>query len=182
MKISEIWKSCTLKYKYMDIVSHNKGCSVTHWQAKTDCHHQQQQLNYVRDTWRGRTDGRNAWFSPKSTGNYCNFYQLPIYQFNIAVWTVDNSTKQMLFFSILWRDIKRSCIPHPGLHRSCTPACAGLGPAASGMWQCTSRWLCHTLHGDAPRSPWWWCRSEHQPEHSVAQSCRLEAVHRKTGY
>lgn len=30
----------------------------------------------------------------QSTGNYCNFYRLPIYQFNIAVWTVDNSTKQ----------------------------------------------------------------------------------------
>lgn len=78
-----------------------------------------------------------------------------------------------VFCGEIWEDL---FIPHPGPRLSCTPACSGLGPAASGRWRCTSRWLCRKPRGDAPMSPRWLCRSVHQPECSLALSCRLEAA------
>lgn len=39
---------------------------------------------------------------------------------------------EVMFFSIMWRDVRRSFVPRPGPRLSCTPACSGLGPAASG--------------------------------------------------
>lgn len=114
------------------------------------------------------------------------FHLLCIYRSNVHVWTAGNGSKvsvQMFgmwcfhqFWPQMWWD---SIVPRPGPRLSCTPACSGPGPAASGRWRCTSRWLCRKLRADAPTWPWWSCRSGRRPEHSPALSCRLEEKKRK---
>lgn len=125
-------------------------------------------------------------FAAGEKGMTVIFYLLCIYRSNAHVCTAANGSKVSvhmfvkwcfhLFWWQMWWD---SFIPRPGLHLSCTPACSGHGPAASGRWRCTSRWSCRKPRADAPTSPWWSYRSGRQPEHSLALSCRLEMAGEK---